>query len=66
MATGRTSAADLAQGLKGADFPMNKKELVEHARDNGAADEIVEVIKEMPEREYQSMADVEQAFGQVQ
>jgi hypothetical protein len=54
-------ALDLAQGPKGRDFPMNKKELVEHARDAGAADKIIQVIQEMPKRQYQSMADVEQA-----
>jgi hypothetical protein len=31
---------------------MNKKELVEHARDAGAADEIIQVIQEMPERQH--------------
>jgi hypothetical protein len=63
--SGRTSAADLAQGLKGADFPMNKKELVEQARDNGAADEIIQTLKQMPDQNFQSMADVEKAFGQM-
>lgn len=61
----RTSAADLAQGLKGADFPMGKQELAEYARQNGAAQEIVQTLKELPERQYQSMADVEKAFGQI-
>jgi hypothetical protein len=62
--SGRTSAADLAQGLKGADFPMNKDELVEQARDNGAAEEIIQAIQQMPDQDFQSMADVERAFGQ--
>jgi hypothetical protein len=62
---GHTSAADLAQGLKGADFPMNKKELAECARGNGASDEIVKTIQQMPDRKFQSMADVEKAFGQM-
>ncbi len=62
----RTSAADLAQGLKGADFPMSKKELVQYARQNGAAEEIVQTIEEMPDREYESMADVQQGFGEAQ
>lgn len=60
----RTSAADLAHGLKGAHFPMNKKQLAEFARKNSAAKEIVQTIENMPEGEYGSLADVEHAFSQ--
>jgi hypothetical protein len=63
-ASGRTSAADLAQGLKGADFPMNRQGLAKQAQQNGASDEILQAIKQMPDRNFQSMADVEKAFGQ--
>jgi hypothetical protein len=47
----RTSAADLAHGLKGAKFPMSKKEIAELARKNGVADEVLQTIDEMPEGE---------------
>ncbi len=61
-----TSAADLAHGLKGATFPMNTKQLAEHARQNRAPDEVIKVIKHMPDREFGSLADVEHAFSQSQ
>ncbi len=62
----RTSAADLAHGLKGAKFPMSKKDLAHLARKNGVADEVVQTIEEMPEGEYGSVTDVEHAFHQGQ
>ncbi len=62
----RTSAADLAQGLKGAKFPMSKKEIAELARNNGVADEVLQTIDEMPDGEYNSVTDVEHAFHEEQ
>ncbi len=62
----RTSAADLAHGLKGATFPMNTRQLAEHARQNRASDEVVETIKHMPNREFGSLTDVEHVFSQSQ
>lgn len=59
----RTSAADLSHGLKGATFPLNTRQLAEHARQNRAPDDIVETIKRMPEREFGSLADVEHEFS---
>ncbi|MGO8778864.1 MAG: DUF2795 domain-containing protein [Rhodomicrobium sp.] len=62
----RTSAADLSHGLKDATFPMNTRQLAEHARQNRAPDEVVETIKHMPDREFGSLADVEHVFSQSQ
>lgn len=62
----QTSAADLAQGLMGASFPMTKEQLADFAREHGAADEILETLEEMPEGEYRSLAEVEKAFGELQ
>ena len=58
----RTSAADLAHGLKGAKFPMSKKDLVSLAQKNGVADEVLQTFEEMPDGEYGSVTDVEHAF----
>jgi len=62
----RTSAADLAHGIKGATFPINTRQLAEHARQNRAPEDVIETIKQMPDREFGSVTDVERAFGEVQ
>ncbi len=59
-----TSAADLARGLKGAHFPLSKKQLSELARKNGAPKEVMETIHGLPEKEFASVAEVEKAFAQ--
>ncbi len=62
----RTSAADLAHGLKGAKFPMSKNDLVSLARKNGVGDEVLKTFEEIPEGEYGSVTDVEHAFHEEQ
>ncbi len=62
----RTSAADLAHGLKGAKFPLNKKDLVSLARKNGVADEVLQTFEELPDADYGSVTDVEHAFHEEQ
>ncbi len=62
----RTSAADLALGLKGAKFPLNKEDLIELARKNGVADAVLQTFEELPDGEYGSVTDVEHAFHEDQ
>ena len=38
--------------LGGVDYPAGKQELVEHARAEGAGDEIVSVLDQLPDPEY--------------
>ena len=62
----RVSAADLTHALKGAHFPMNTRQLLEHARKNRANEGVIETIKDFGEQEFQSLAGVEHAFSQTQ
>lgn len=58
------STASIAQALSGIDFPANKEKLVEYAQKNNADSEVVDAIRQMPEAEYTSMADVFKGVGQ--
>ncbi|QOV22692.1 DUF2795 domain-containing protein [Anabaenopsis elenkinii] len=59
------SAVDISKSLSGIDFPANKQDLVNHARQKNASQEILDILQKMPERQYGNMADVEHAFGEV-
>ncbi len=61
----RTSAADLAHGLKGAHFPISKEDLMDLAQKNGVPEEVLETMEELPDDEYASVAEVEKTFGQL-
>lgn len=58
-------SADLGRFLKGVEFPAKQTDLVERAKENGANQGVIEVLSKMAEREYESMADVMKAFGEV-
>jgi hypothetical protein len=63
------SASAIAKILSGADFPKDKPSLVAYAEQNRskvtAPAEIINVIRELPDRTYDSMADVEKALGEI-
>jgi hypothetical protein len=58
------SSADLTQALSGMQYPAGKDALKKHAKSNGAPDEVVSAIENLPEGEFGTMADVTKAFGQ--
>ncbi|SEM08115.1 DUF2795 domain-containing protein [Halomonas daqiaonensis] len=59
------SASGIAMALKGVDFPCRKADLVKQAKANDASKEIVEVLNELPGEQYETMADIQKAFGDV-
>jgi hypothetical protein len=68
-ATASTSAAGIAKMLSGIEFPKDKNELVDYAKENKSkvksSDEIIGVIKELPDRKYHNMVDIEKALGEI-
>ena len=52
----------IAEALKGIDFPADKHTCIDYAERNNAPDEVLDVIKRMPEIPYDDMADVLKAF----
>ena len=64
MARGGHVSANLGRFLKGVDFPAKQTDLVEHAKENGADQGVLEVLGKMPKREYGSVADVMEWYGE--
>ena len=48
----KTNPIEVANSLKGVDYPVDKNGLLKCARDNEARAEVITVIKKLPEREY--------------
>lgn len=62
---GGESPSNLALHLKGIDFPCKQKDLVEHVRKTGPDEKVMHVLEGLPDREYHTMADVMEAFGET-
>ena len=40
------------------DYPASKEDLVKHAEEKGADDEVLSALKDLPDRKYETPADV--------
>ena len=49
--------------LKGVDYPASKKALLDKAKSMGADENICASLEQLPDEDYQTPADVSQAFG---
>jgi hypothetical protein len=58
----KASMADVEHAIKGIDFPKNKNEVIQYAKNNKASNEIVADLQELPDRTYNNAADLAQEF----
>ncbi len=63
---GGRSPSNISHHLKGIEFPASRQDLVRHAQKGGADEEVLGVLKQMPERQYDNMADVMKGVGQAE
>ena len=59
------SAAGIARALAGIELPAERDDLIEQARHNAAAGEVLGVLARLPARTYRSLPEVEQAFSEL-
>ena len=58
------SLRSVVQYLKGLDLPASKQDIIHCALQNGAPQDVVDVLQQLPEQNYQQMDDVWRAIGQ--
>lgn len=64
MAT--VNPASLQKYLKGMNYPATKDDLIEHAESQGADDNVLDTLEQLPEDEYETPADVSKAIGEIE
>ena len=57
--------ATIQQYLRDIDFPVEKQDLIQHAREKNAPDEVVSVLEKVPDGQYSNPADVSDAVGRM-
>lgn len=60
-----TSPANVQKFLGGIDYPTDKETLVETARKHKAPEEILDLLEQFPDEEYESPVSVMKAYGEV-
>lgn len=51
------------KALKGMDYPAGKREILEKARKNSATQEVMDILKDLPDKEYENAAEVSKEFS---
>ena len=51
--------------LKGMDYPTNKKDIVKYAQEHGADGNALDVLKKLPEHEYDSPVGISKELGKI-
>jgi hypothetical protein len=55
------SPIDIQKALGGMDYPAKKEEIVKHAEQNGADDDVLKALKRIEDREYEGPSGVSKA-----
>lgn len=59
------SPAEVQEHLEGVDYPVEKQDLIRHAQDQNAPEEVMKVLRRIPEQQYDSPVDVSKALGDI-
>ncbi|MGY8526952.1 DUF2795 domain-containing protein [Paracidovorax citrulli] len=59
------SPIDVQKSLKGLDFPASKEDILSKAQEGGASEDILAELEQIPEREYQTPADISKELGKL-
>lgn len=65
MAQGKPNPIQLQKHLKGVSYPASRQDLLKAADANGANEEISSFLEQLPDQEYQTPADVNEAYGKL-
>lgn len=60
------SSSKISQYLEGVEFPCTKDQLVMHARQRNAPQDVIDGLTRLPDRQYFSMAGIWDGLGEVE
>jgi hypothetical protein len=53
---------EVQKSLKDIDYPVHKKDLIQHAKKHGASNEVLKDLESLPDKEYANATDVSKQF----
>ena len=56
---------EVEKSLKGMNYPAKKNDLIKHAQQQGATQDILETLKDLREENFNSPVEVSKAVGEV-
>lgn len=58
--------AQIEKTLGGVDYPASKQDLINHAKKDGANNDVVQILGQIPDKKYNSPIDVSKAVGKIE
>ena len=55
---------EIQESLKGMDYPADKDELKQQAKQNNASKEVMDAIEQLPSQKFNSPVEVQKAWGE--
>jgi hypothetical protein len=62
----KVNPIQLQKHLKGVDYPASKEELINQAQHQGADEDALSALRQLPDEEYETPADVSKAVGNLE
>lgn len=62
----KASPAPIEKYLKGIDFPSDKENLVKQAKENKAPEDILHILNQFEDKEYESAIDISKEVGRIE
>lgn len=62
----KVNPIQLQKHLKGMDYPASKQDLIKHAEQQGADDNVRSTLEQLPDEQYETPADVSKAVGEIE
>lgn len=66
MVRGGLPPAQIGPFIKDINYPANKKEVIQHAKDNNANPEVIETLKNLPNQRFNSPQELKKILGNIQ
>ena len=63
---GRVNPIQVQKYLKGVDYPVSKQDLVKRAQEEGADQNLVKTLEQIPRDEFRSPKEISQAIGEIE
>ena len=62
----KVNPIQLQKHLKGVDYPASKEDLIKHAKQNGADEDALSALEQIPDEDYEAPTDVSKAIGDTE
>ncbi|MDF2386606.1 DUF2795 domain-containing protein [Nostoc ellipsosporum NOK] len=63
----KANPVEVQKHLKGVDYPADKQELIQHAKQHKADQDVISLLEQLPDKQqYKNPADLNKALGEIE